>query len=287
LIHGKTQWSGEKNIMSKSSKYILACGCSYTDLNFKSQYYPDLDCSFNKWPTILGDYLELPVKNLARSGVDNEYIFKNTIEDIILHHKNIELVVIGWTEWHRFNVYGTHFHNPASYIRRRHSENGQFANDWMHNCNDYYEYLFKDIGKKSPSSDRNIVKAGLENMFNRMFLIQELCNTFNIKHIQMSLSGSVNRWYSHYAKILEEDFQWSPHNETFEAIMHCKSFLEVDGNHVIGWPLLQALKGFEYNVSPGARDPGFIISSEDPHPNNEGHKKIAKYFIEKYKEIYL
>ena len=287
MILGKTQWSGEKNIMSKSSKYILSVGCSYTDPNFKSQYYPEFDTSYKKWPNLVGDYLNLSVKNLARSGVDNEYIFRKAVEDIILNHKNIELVVLGWTEWHRFNVYELHNHNPASYIRKHHLENGFCHSDWMNAAQDYYEWLFRDIGKKPPTARTNIVRVGLENLFNRIFLIQELCDTFNIKHIQMSLSGSVNRWYQWYAPLLGENFQWEPDNETFQAIMHCESFLEVNGSHVVGWPFLKSLNGFEYNGSPGARDPETIVGPKDPHPNEEGHKKIAQYFIEKYKEIYL
>lgn len=273
--------------MSKSSKYILSVGCSYTDPNFKSLYYPEFDASYDKWPDLVGDYLNLPAKNLARSGVDNEYIFTKAVEDIILNHKSIELVVLGWTEWHRFNVYENHFHNPATTIRRLHLEDNAFSNEWMDATKDYYVWLFRDIGKKPPFAKTNIVRAGLENLFNRIFLIQELCNTFNIKHIQMSLSGSVNRWYQHYAQFLGEDFQWRPDNETFQAMMHCKSFLEVDGSHVVGWPFLESFKGFEYNILPGVRDPEIVVGPKDPHPNKEGHKKIAQYFIEKYKEIYL
>ena len=55
---------------------LLAVGCSYTNEYFKSKAHPEMDCSFTKWPTILGSQLGFDnVVNLGRSGNTNDAIF--------------------------------------------------------------------------------------------------------------------------------------------------------------------------------------------------------------------
>ena len=66
---------------------LLAVGCSYTNEHFKSGAHPEMDCSFTKWPTILGSQLGFDnVVNLGRSGNSNDAIFKSA-QDYIIDHK--------------------------------------------------------------------------------------------------------------------------------------------------------------------------------------------------------
>mgnify|MGYP000150112708 CR=1 FL=1 len=77
--------------MSKSSKYILAAGCSFTHKDFTSNVYTELDTSYPKWPEIFGEYKNLPVENLGQSGVGNDYITNIVTRRILEDHKNSHL----------------------------------------------------------------------------------------------------------------------------------------------------------------------------------------------------
>ena len=56
--------------------YLLASGCSWTDARYKSMILPNYDCSFAKWPELLGKKLNIPkVINVGESGASNDFIF--------------------------------------------------------------------------------------------------------------------------------------------------------------------------------------------------------------------
>lgn len=267
--------------MSKFSKYILACGCSYTDPNFRSTLYPEYDTSYPKWPELVGDYLELMVKNLGESGIGNDLIFTKAIEDIIHNHDKIEMVVIGWSEWHRFAVVDTHLHNPESTLKPRDPKNVTHYNKASI---EYYEYLwtsFFDLTR-----ERNFLKKGYDTWFKRIVMLQKLCDQFGIKHLQATLCGSVNR--SNYKPLEEKigkDIPFSP-QDSFKMMLKSPYFYDVKAENVIGWPFLESLGGFEFNRS-NMLPLDYRVGGNDMHPNREGHEFIAQYFIEKYKEVYV
>ena len=67
-------------------KTLLAVGCSFTSKNFKSKVHPEIDCSFPKWPEVLGNKLGYNVVNLGLSGNSNDRIFKTT-QDYLVNNK--------------------------------------------------------------------------------------------------------------------------------------------------------------------------------------------------------
>lgn len=262
--------------MSKSSKYILACGCSYTDPNFKSTILPDFDCSFSKWPELVGDHLGLVVKNIAQSGIGNDLIFTKTIEDIIQNHERIELVLIGWSEWHRFASYDIHFHNPESTLKPK---NPNDITPYNKASLDFYKYLWtKDFAR--------FTKNGMSSWFKRIVMIQKLCDSFGIKHIQATLCGSVNRAnYKPLEEILGIEIFHNP-NAMLNIILNSEHFYKVKPENIIGWPFLEQAGGFEFNRT-NMIPIDYRVGGNDMHPRREGHEFIAQYYIEKYKEIYL
>lgn len=243
---------------SKSSKYILAAGCSFTDEKFKSMFHPEMDVSFDKWPTILGDNLELLVKNVGACGIDNTQIYHRAVADIIENHDKIELVVIGWTGHKRFVTYDKQNHNPEVYVRKT----DKFYNDQSFKgaAMNYYHWL---------ENNDYMGSTPFEVLFSRMYLIQKLCDDFGIKHIQASLCGGFSR---------EPDL-----SKTFNRVIDSPSFEKVNPSNIIGWPFLNTLGGFEFNMISRVN----VLSKEDRHPNAKGHEEIAKLYYEKYKEIYL
>ena len=91
---------------------ILAAGCSWTDSNFVSldQTLKDQDRGgWPMWPEVMGTKLGLETKNLGLAGCDNRYIFNSVIDEIWKHTK-IDLCVVMWTGWDRFQYLNTWHH---------------------------------------------------------------------------------------------------------------------------------------------------------------------------------
>jgi len=285
LIHGKTQWNGERNIMSKSSKYILAVGCSYTDENFKSVTYPDIDCSFDKWPAILGDHLDLVVKNLGLCGAGNDLIFTKALEEIIENHDLIEMVVVGWSEWHRFSTYDHHMHNPESSIIPK---DKNLLTEFNREAMSYYEWLWS----RELTVHKKFLRKAISSWLKRIVMLQKICDKFGIKHIQATLCGSMNRHnYKKIEDMIGKPVDYEP-QKMFGTLLNDPYFYEVNSNHIIGWPFMESMGGFEMN---GRDNKGqWIIPFEDRicppkdhHPGKKGHEIIADFFIKKHQEIYV
>lgn len=253
-------WSLKKNIMSKSSKYILAAGCSFTDENYKTPWHPEMDVSYDKWPAILGDKLGLLVKNVGLSGIDNTQIYHRAVADIIENHDKIELVVIGWTKHTRFMVYDTHDHHPSLYIKKL-DKNKITSAGFTESAMDYYQWI---------EDNAYLDEIPFEVLFSRIYLLQKLCDSFGIKHVQASLCSQF------------DDKKVTPHN-TLLNILRCKSFSKVNKKNIIGWPFATLLGGSAYDQHYTLNR----ISEQDRHPNKEGHKEIAELYYNKYNQIYL
>jgi hypothetical protein len=267
-------------------KYILASGCSYTDDDFTSLLYPDYDTSYDKWPSILGEKLELPVKNIARSGVGNDYIFNKTVEDISKNYKNIELVVIGWTEAWRWCVFDYEYHNPMSGLTKTRKGGVQ---DYNVMSIPYYKHLFIDnLINQSPYKGSYLYRMCAEDLFSKIIAIQNLCKAFGIKLIMSTLCGCFNR---NGMKTLYAALGMDPTKHDYSvdstaiALMQCKNFYDVDKSTIIGWPFVDLLGGFEFNF--GILLEHLRIGEGDGHPNKKGHKLIADYYYEHYQKIYL
>jgi hypothetical protein len=84
--------------------YLLAAGCSWTDANFKSDVDPTIDCSFPKWPELLGNRLGISeVVNVGICGAGNDYMFEHCYDQIIA--KKPKLVCILLSGWDRHTIF--------------------------------------------------------------------------------------------------------------------------------------------------------------------------------------
>jgi len=268
--------------MSKSSKYILAAGCSFTDEDFTSMPHPDMDVSFPKWPAILGEYLDLGVVNIGRCGVGNDYIMRRVITHILKNCEKIELVVIGWTELQRFNIHGElHFNpNPAFLNPDRklpfHAEAARPLFNYL-----YKKYLIDHC--YNPGHE-NLFIWQMMDWFDQMFQVQEICKKFNIKFIMASLCGSleIERYASSVANGGLGDLNF---NSIQWALMfgNNERLYDLDNKHYWGYPFIQAMngKGMDQFIPKSHR-----ISDSDMHPNELGHELIARRYYEQYAKVY-
>ena len=79
-------------------KKLIVSGCSYTDKNWYSDFYPELDTSWPKWPELLGKKLNMEVVNLGKSGAGNEYIYHSLLDYVCsTPTEQIGLVIPAWT----------------------------------------------------------------------------------------------------------------------------------------------------------------------------------------------
>tara|TARA_B110000503_G_C6995527_1_gene349247 strand:+ start:50 stop:856 length:807 start_codon:yes stop_codon:yes gene_type:complete len=267
--------------MSKSSKYILAGGCSFTDKNFKSNIHTELDTSYPKWPELFGEYKNLPVENLGLCGAGNDYITNVVTRRILEDHRNIDTVVIGWTEIFRYSIYEKYRLNPIPTLYRpnRKSTVEEEAARPM------FEYMFREhfINRHfSPNKPDNLFVWQVRSWANGMWQIQELCKTFGIKFIMGKLCGSISLGkFEQCEKSFKDKLTWT---EVEWAITYSKieELLKLDSQHYIGYPFLKGLGGYTFEHSLT----GYELHPDDAHPNGEGHEFIAKEFYEQYAKVY-
>ena len=63
-------------------KVLLVSGCSYTDKTFRSDFHPNIDTGWPKWPELLGKKLDMDVVNYGYCGSGNEYIYSSLLDHL-------------------------------------------------------------------------------------------------------------------------------------------------------------------------------------------------------------
>jgi len=262
------QWSFQNYIMLKSSrKKLIAIGCSFTSHYLTSIQSPNLNFDFPRWPQHLADMLDMECVNLGKRGAGNDYILAKVL-DVTLKEKNIGLIVIMWSEWRRMGF-------------QRFSD----LSRWDHISSRYVNVDLKEfiLEKQNPlHATRNTM---------RTFIHAEK-NLSDIPYMFLQGTQTVF-WNSSY---LSTDDSW-PRNqkgrrEAANEIL-TSPYLDYIENNIsdkfIGWPLMSEIGGYCIDDILDKKDPSrskFRISRTDTHPNAAGHKFIADFLYEQYKEIY-
>lgn len=267
--------------MSKSSKYILADGCSFTDANFVSDVHVGMEINWPSWPEIFGEFCGLDVVNQGKCGKGNDIITNSLTKTILKDHKNIEMVVVGWSEIWRFAVYNHYKLNPMvalSWPDKNHPELQESARN-------LFKYMHqKDLVDVHYTSEiPSLFQLHMQSWIDNMFQIQELCKLLDIKYIMAPVCGTFN--LSRYApadKTLNGNIEFTE-AQWFIMFAHMESFFDLDAEHLIGHPYFKDVSGFKF---PFILPKKYQISEKDQHPNAEGHEWIARKFYEHYTKIY-
>ena len=69
-------------------KLLIASGCSFTEKDFVSTHHPEMDCTWDKWPELLAEKLNMNCINLGSRGAGNEYIYNSIVEQVIKTKNN-------------------------------------------------------------------------------------------------------------------------------------------------------------------------------------------------------
>ncbi len=242
-------------------KILLVSGDSYTDPDWYSEFHPELDIDWPKWPEILADKLDMDCVNLGLSGSGQEYIYNSLLEYITNPNKDISkigLVIPAWSQCQRKDFqkgWGGRWTN------RRLDVDGDLT-AWINKSLRYYSSfqilceryklpylqvqminLFNDfLGGLRPGDGE--VKAGIFGKDER------LNYPGNVKQDKMKIN-----------KIILD----------YESRLNYKKF--------VGWPMINELGG--YSIAHKILKKVDKISDLDGHPNKQGHERIAEFLYDR------
>jgi hypothetical protein len=281
-----------KRLNLEGKKYILAVGCSFTDKTFTSAMYPDYDCSYPKWPEILGKKLgDLHVANVGQSGVSNDWIFGRLV-DHVLNNPKPWMVVVGMTESLRFSPYNHYQISPHLLARMTVDESPNVFT--YKNLPEGYTNAIRSFTKASEHivsagfnlGDGEIISKVFDHHINVTNRIINFCKAMNIKVMVGNLLWPINpNDVKHYRghNNLPEQFDWIDLARMFTRSM---DYHTVDKNVVLGWPYYPEVGGNMVTSQHGGWDRSkHIIGPIDGHPNKLGHEYIAEKYYEHYQTM--
>jgi hypothetical protein len=251
-------------------KTLLTVGCSFTDQNWFSKVHPEIDCSFLKWPEVLGDKLGYKVVNLGKSGNSNDGIFKSA-QDYIIDHK-VDMICALWSQGHRLNIHDMINVNWAWSF----NEKGIPTNPgdrWQKNI--FNTYWFSKLLK---SQHTQLANEHLRYVY-MLDQLGKYNNNIPVYHMQGP---------SPYHAFSSLDIT-TPENrkkEYLKAFLDSQYFAILDEqDNIWGWPFWPELGGRGSKTPGNAGGASFEkyenrISKKDSHPNASGHKIIASRFME-------
>jgi hypothetical protein len=244
-------------------KTLLVSGDSYTDQDWLSEFHPELDTSWPKWPEILAKKLNMNCVNLGKAGAGNEYIYSSLLDYIsnpLMSKDSIGLVIAGWSQ-----------------IQRKDYQQGQYGR-WTNLRNDPHGDAFS-----------------LANKSLKFYLsFQYLCEKFNLNYYQVQMinfhsdllgglkygHGMIYDNPSLNNKVIE--YQYDKEKDKKRVLKCILSYdKKINTDKFIGWPIAWELGGFTLcsQATPifDRNDKSVKVSDLDDHPNAKGQLKIAEY----------
>ena len=248
-------------------KILLASGDSWTDPNFHSEYHPEMDCDWPKWPELLAEKLDMDYINLGECGAGNKYIYASILDKMqVIDPNDIGLVIVGWSQAIRNDI--------------------KIRNVWKH--------LTQPLATPYSKSIRNYgdITHRVEESLRLFYSLQEICKSKNIPLAQIQMIP-LFRGYNWIISSGTRDKIDETNDNTLMQAIYDSVYIDTIDNNFIGWPTENSIGGFSVEIdvlkchidSPGMRDMPqnlkYIISKLDSHPNAAGQVKIAEYLYDK------
>ena len=247
-------------------KILLVSGDSFTDRNFRSAAHPEMDVSWPMWPELLAEKLDMRLINLGKSGQGNEYIY-SALQDTIEEFKDkneIGMVVVGWSQCFRMDYQDV---------------GGEWCTERINPYSDVFGWVKKSL---------RICKS-----------LEYMCEHYNIPYVQTQMIPMYIDWLrglppTDQAIMFEGKDMIGDKNEyPGDAVEDEESLLKIliehddiiNHNNFIGWPISKKLGGYNLSLETiGLQGSPYVISEYDGHPNEEGHKRLAKAIYKHIKE---
>lgn len=253
-------------------KKLIVSGCSFTDRKFKSQFYPEMDCSWPKWPELLAKKLNMECVNLGKSGAGNEYIFRSLVNTIMgMDHAEIGLVIPAWSGIGRIDYQMQDRWMHTVEIDPNNVRINMF-NEWHFTTGDPTYYSNKSLG--------------------HCFNLQTTCELYNIPLKQFQMLGKHNTylraetiWRQQHALVAPGKIDSTKNidilrKKLISSFLKNPLFEHINEDHFIGWPIFSALGGYIVSEEAIPIKDGFRLSEKDHHPNAKGHEKLAEFVYE-------
>ena len=241
-------------------KKLYTFGDSLTDPNFTSEFHPELDCSYPKWPDLVAKNLSMGVKNFGVSN-NNNWLMVHDCLNAVTTQDDVGCVMILWSSPMR-HPYGRLTVKPRiTYATDRTTNN---IDMWLHK---FVEY------------DKNLIRDFTRNFYEQVTFIKAVLTKYNIPHVMglgFNLDGAIDNFrYPHKPIIWKE---W----------IKCMDSGDIVNEEFIGWPLLEDFAGYSMleRLNQFYSKSEYQVSDLDAHPNAFGHEFIAEQFIDRYSDLY-
>lgn len=233
--------------MSKSSKLLIASGCSFSD----PRYSAYKDYGITVWPKLIAEELQVDLLNVAQIGESNDYI-SNSVMDAVVDNLDKEIIVcVLWTGGNRLNFFDIDGHvlienstvNINEAMRLRHKA----LRDYMLTISDFCDETF----------DEKAVNFNLRCVWR----LDNFLKQYNIKFYHMHV-------YSPCAGIV-----WTGLNQT-----------EREGMLIDNTPKNRYFSYDYFKSQPYTKNMKWVDDSSmkipnDGHPNQRGHDSIKESFM--------
>ena len=233
-------------------KKLIVSGCSWGDDNFFSQFHPDMDCDWLKWPTLLATKLNMEVINLCKNGAGQEYIY-SSISDYIqkTRKEDIGLVIAAWsTSPRRCYQNKTYWRNDRT----------DFRGDMIYwiDRSIRYQYAFQNLMKQEKL---NYIQVQMISLYKG--------HIWEINKKEMGVTNEKTediKLGAEYNKLKEK---------ALYTLMNTKYKFD---DKFIGWPTDEIIGGYTIE---SLLEEKYRISELDRHPNEIGQQKIAELIYDR------
>jgi len=250
---------------------LIAIGCSYTE-HYLNSMHTEIKLDFMRWPQILANKLDMKCHNLGLCGMGHEYMISKLL-DVIMSERNIGLIVIMWSEWQRMD-----FEHENYWQRLMPQRDNSQVEQWP-----------LDIDARTVLLNYNNTCAATMYSLRKFLTAQKLMR--DIPYIMIQGPDPLPDPLYLHPKNDQISFESVIKNRKISIKQIIKSPInyEINEDKFMGWPIFENMGGYSVDNILDKVDPTrnkFRVSSEDSHPNGEGHEYIAKMLHDKYEEIY-
>ena len=252
---------------------MLVSGCSWSTNDLISNFHPELECNWPKWPELVAKELNMDLVNLSASGAGNEKIY-SSISDYLTNFRTrvdlfkVGLVVAAWSQGHR--------------------------RDWSEN------FGKEDVWRNDTFDLKGDLNYHVLKSIRLQFAYQNLCRHLNVPYVQFQMISLWRAELIRKFKELENGYQekldeteksriLNAKADYFKALIQSTGYYDRMNRNFLGWPG-DIITNEYYNQEKSwtlsyCLDTKHRISDLDRHPNKIGNEKLAEEFLKRYKKF--
>ena len=241
---------------------LLACGCSWTQPIFKTNFHPDMDCNWPKWPELVDGPWD-KVVNLAMGGSGLDIQISVILKHIMLND-DVSHIIHQFSSWHRYTTPDGYRQNPCLAKSKHTERQDSVLKDALHPSLARME----EIENAFPTNHRSI-ELRLNNSLILLNALIDLCLYKNIKFIGwqgIQFSNTKDKSLDRFT------YNYFIQHELFHRLDELNNWGKIE---FLNWPLVDNITDSMDMILP--RTPKFRVSVIDSHPNKKGQEFIAEW----------